>query len=71
MSSIPSIQALSRFKFPRGYSAWSTRGTCRFDVTTAARWITFTESFITHSKGKWAGQPLLLETWQRAILANL
>jgi phage terminase large subunit-like protein len=71
MSSIPSIQALSRFKFPRGYSAWSTRGTCRYDVSSAARWIQFTEQFITHSKGKWAGQPLLLETWQRAILANL
>lgn len=62
---------LSRYKFPRGYSAHATRGKCVFDEAAAVRWITFTESFITHSKGKWAGQPLVLETWQKAFFANL
>lgn len=28
-------------------------------------------SFLTHNKGKWAGQPLTLEPWQQFIIASL
>lgn len=30
--------------------------------------IYFTETFLKHAKGKWAGQPLILESWQSFTL---
>lgn len=36
-----------------------------FDEEAADRVVTFFESFLRHEKGEWAGQPLLLEPWQR------
>lgn len=32
--------------------------------------IEFTENFCKHSKGKWGGQPIDLELWQKAMIAS-
>jgi len=37
-----------------------------FDIEKAQRPIRFIESMCKHSKGKWAGKPVLLELWQKA-----
>lgn len=37
-----------------------------FDIEYAQRPIRFIESFCKHSKGKWAGKPLILEPFQKA-----
>lgn len=39
-----------------------------FDVEAAARVIDFLETFCKHHKGEWAGEPLLLEEWQKDVL---
>lgn len=36
-----------------------------FDENRAARVERFFEQFLRHSKGRWAGQPFILEPWQR------
>lgn len=33
--------------------------------------IEFIESFCKHSKGKWAGKPIILEVWQKAMTAAI
>lgn len=42
-----------------------------FDSNRAKRPIEFLEKFCKHSKGKWAGKPVLLELWQKAFLEAL
>ncbi len=54
-----------------GYDPAATAGDCRFEPEAALRAIGFFEDCLVHIKGKWAGQPFLLEPWQKAILANL
>lgn len=54
-----------------GYDPFAQAGECYFDETTAAGAIAFVEEYCTHVKGKQAGQPLLLEPWQKAVIANL
>lgn len=39
-----------------------------FDIEAANRPIEFVEHFCRHSKGKWLGQPVRLELWQKAML---
>jgi phage terminase large subunit-like protein len=39
-----------------------------FDIERATRPIEFIERFCRHSKGKWLGQPVKLELWQKALL---
>lgn len=39
-----------------------------FDEKKASRPIEFIERFCKHSKGKWAGQPVKLELWQKALI---
>lgn len=39
-----------------------------FDREKGSRIIHFIERFCHHSKGKWAGKPVLLELWQKALL---
>lgn len=39
-----------------------------FDVERATRPIQFIETFCRQSKGRWIGQPLKLELWQKALL---
>lgn len=38
---------------------------CRFDIRRAQRPETFFRDFLVHSEGDWAGQPVILEPWQR------
>ena len=42
-----------------------------FDEAVAARSIGFIEDCLSHIEGELAGQPFLLELWQRAIIANI
>ena len=42
-----------------------------FDEERANHAIIFIERFCKHSKGKWAGKPVLLELWQKALLSAL
>lgn len=46
-------------RHPKGY--W-------FDPGAGEHVITFVEGLCKHSKGEWAGRPLLLEEWQREVL---
>lgn len=39
-----------------------------FDKDKAQRPIYFIEHFCRHSKGKWAGKPIILELWQKALI---
>ena len=41
----------------------------RFDAKKAERPIRFIETFCQHSKGKWAGQTVTLELWQKALVS--
>jgi phage terminase large subunit-like protein len=47
---------------PRGF---------HFDPVEAERPIQFIEHFCRHHKGEWAGRPLLLEEWQKAIVRTV
>lgn len=42
-----------------------------FDEQRANHAIDFIERYCKHSKGKWAGKPVILEVWQKAILSAL
>lgn len=46
-------------------------GKYHFDIKKATRPIAFIEKFCRHSKGKWAGKPVVLELWQKAIIQAL
>lgn len=43
-------------------------GKYHFDIDRANRPIEFIEKFCKHSKGKWAGKPVILDLWQKAII---
>lgn len=53
------------------YRKWQKRKDIWFDVEKANAMLYFTETFLKHAKGKWAGQPLILEPWQRFFFANI
>lgn len=42
-----------------------------FDEQKGNRPISFIEKFCKHSKGKWAGKPVILELWQKAFIQAL
>ena len=42
-----------------------------FDEKLGQRPIKFIETFCKHSKGKWAGKPVILELWQKAFIEAL
>lgn len=42
-----------------------------FDIKKAQRPIKFIETYCKHSKGKWAGKPIKLELWQKAMYEAL
>lgn len=46
-------------------------GKYHFDIEKATRPITFIEKFCKHSKGQWAGKPVLLDLWQKAIIQTV
>lgn len=42
-----------------------------YDENKANHAITFIEKYCKHSKGKWGGRPVILELWQRALIAGM
>lgn len=42
-----------------------------FDIDKANRPIEFIEKFCKHSKGQWAGKPVVLDLWQKAIIQTV
>jgi phage terminase large subunit-like protein len=54
-----------------GYDPHRDAGDCVFDEAAAQMALDFFPECLTHTKGKWAGRPLVLEPWQQAIIANL
>lgn len=42
-----------------------------FDEDEAVRVFDFSEIFCRHSKGKWAGQPVILEEWQKFCVGSI
>ena len=46
-------------------------GKYHFDIEKATKPITFIEKFCKHSKGQWAGKPVLLDLWQKAIIQTV
>lgn len=53
------------------YKKWKKRKDIWFDNDKANDMLYFTETFLKHAKGKWAGQPLILESWQKFYFANI
>jgi phage terminase large subunit-like protein len=53
------------------YRKWQKRKDIWFDVEKANAMLYFTEAFLKHAKGKWAGKPLILESWQKFFFANI
>jgi len=54
-----------------GYDPFAQAEDCWFDEAAADHYIEFIETCCTHIEGALAGRPFLLETWQKAIVANL
>ena len=46
-------------------------GKYHFDLNKATRPIEFVEKFCKHSKGQWAGKPVILDLWQKAIIQSI
>lgn len=46
-------------------------GKYHFDLAKANRPIEFIEKFCKHSKGQWAGKPVILDLWQKALIQTL
>lgn len=61
-------------RFLSDLERWGTqpsKSRYHFDASRALHAISFIERFCCHSLGEWAGAPLLLEPWQRFVVANL
>lgn len=54
-----------------GYDPYETAGDCVFDEDAAQLACDFFPEMLTHVKGEWAGRPLILEDWQKAVIGNL
>ena len=48
-----------------------TGGRYVYDAAKAGRAVEFIQRFCKHSKGKWAGHPVMLELWQKALVCAL
>lgn len=48
---------------------YSSEGEWEYSPGHANHALEFVENYCKHSKGKWAGQPVLLEIWQKAFIA--
>ena len=46
-------------------------GKYHFDIVKANRPIEFIEKFCKQSKGQWAGKPVVLDLWQKAIIQTI
>jgi len=54
-----------------GYDPYRGAEDYYFDAEAAQLAIDFFPECLTHVKGEWAGQPLKLERWEKAIIGNL
>ena len=57
-----------RKQFDRLIDDLNNPGKYHFDLDKATRPIEFVEKFCKHSKGQWAGKPVILDLWQKAII---
>lgn len=57
-----------RKQFDRLIEDINNPGKYHFDIDKATRPIEFVEKFCKHSKGQWAGKPVILDLWQKAII---
>ena len=53
------------------YERWKKRDDIWFDLEKANAMLYFTETFVRHCKGEWAGKPLKLEGWQKFFFSNI
>lgn len=58
-------------KMVKRYKKWKKRNDIHFDLEKANRMLLFTEMFMKHSDGELAGQPLVLENWQKFYFSNI
>lgn len=58
-------------QYKRLVNAIDNPGKYIFDETKATRPIEFIERFCKHSKGEWAGKPVILELFQKAFISAL
>ena len=54
-----------------GYNPVATQGSCTFDYQAARDAVDFIQECCTFTQGAKAGEPFILETWEKAIVANL
>jgi phage terminase large subunit-like protein len=54
-----------------GYNPVATAGDCHFDHDAARLYIDFIEECCSFTQGARAGEPFVMENWERAIVANL
>jgi len=54
-----------------GYDPFAQAGESWFEAERAQYYIDFIEQCCTHIEGALAGQPFIMENWERAIVANL
>ena len=60
-----------RKQFDRLINDLNNPGKYHFDLEKATRPIEFVEKFCKHSKGQWAGKPVILDLWQKAIIQSI
>jgi phage terminase large subunit-like protein len=56
---------------PGGYDPFASAGECTFDRKLAKRSLDFFAEHLVFIEGDRAGQPFVLEDWQKSIIANL
>ena len=54
-----------------GYDPYEQAGDCTFDEDAGRLAVDFVQMCCTHVKGKLAGQPFILEPWQRGLTGNI
>lgn len=69
--SVPPKCWIKLLKSLPGYDPFADAGDCWFDLEAARQAVNFFPDYLRHIKGKLAGQPLVLERWEKAIIANL
>ncbi|MBC2367825.1 terminase large subunit [Listeria booriae] len=65
----PSKYPDSIMKCVRRYKKWMKRTDIWFDVDRANMMLDFTETYCKHSTGRWAGTPIVLESWERFLFS--
>ena len=53
-----------------GYDPYDTAADCIFDEEAAQLACDFFPEMLHHVKGEWAGTPIILEDWQKAVIGN-